>query len=401
MLDPRRIYLTTGFGQGFFFASWAVAAVVWWAVVLDLSPLQLVLLGTALEGTVLFSEIPTGVVADVLSRKWSVVTSWLVIGTAQFLTPLSEHFVWLMLCQVLWGLGLTFQSGADTAWVTDEIREPDDGLIVRHAMWRAVGVIAGILAAFVILTGSITLVMQVAGVGSVLFGCWLAVTMRETNFTPASGDARATWRAFGATLKKGFELTRRVSALRLMVVAVVFLAAADELVDRLDVDRVVDLGFPDLSGEDSVVLFGIVWMVMTILTIPVMAAANRHAERMEQPGGDGSARLLRLLIIAGATGVLFLAIGTPLALALMGWVMRDVIRETVEPLSMAWTNRHAEPDVRATVLSFRSQAQSGGEVLGGVLLGLVAQFLGGGVAFGAAAILMLIAAFQFRASRDL
>jgi len=53
------------------------------AVDLDLSATQLLLLGTSMEVAMLLGEIPTGVVADVFSRKWSVV-----IGSAETAEPL-------------------------------------------------------------------------------------------------------------------------------------------------------------------------------------------------------------------------------------------------------------------------------------------------------------------------
>lgn len=60
-------------------------------------------------------------------------------------------------------------------------------------------------------------------------------------------------------------------------------------------------------------------------------------------------------------------------LAVGGWTIRDIAREVLEPLSVAITNRHAESSVRATVISFRGQAEAVGEVMGGLLLGTLAQ----------------------------
>ncbi len=55
--------------------------VVWWVVELQLPPLQLALLGTALVLTILVAEAPTGVMADLYGRKPSVVASFAVMGT--------------------------------------------------------------------------------------------------------------------------------------------------------------------------------------------------------------------------------------------------------------------------------------------------------------------------------
>src|SRR5213075_1757806 len=49
---------------------------------LHLSPLQLVLMGTAMEGAVFLFEVPTGVVADTYSRRLSLIIGYLGMGVA-------------------------------------------------------------------------------------------------------------------------------------------------------------------------------------------------------------------------------------------------------------------------------------------------------------------------------
>lgn len=397
-MNPRRIYLTTGLAQGFFWAGWAIAAAPWWTVILDLSPIRLVLLGTALELTVLLAEIPTGVVADVFSRKWSVVLSWAVIGVAQILGPVTEIFVLMLVWQVLWAIGFTLQSGADTAWVTDEIGEADDRLIMRHAIVRSVGVVLGILGAFATVQISVIATMQIFGCGSLAFAGWLAFTMRETNFSPIDRTDRSSWSAFGVTLREGWRLTRGVRALRVLAIATVLFSMADELVDRLDLRRMVDLGLPNIDGEEAVYAFGAIWIVMTLLNIPAMFIADRRASATEaDPTAPADTeRLIRTILVIAGLGVFTMAVGFSFAVAVGGWIARDVAREVIEPLSIAWTNRQAPSEVRATVLSFRSQAAALGEVVGGIALGLIANYVSIALAFGIAAALFLVAALQFR-----
>jgi hypothetical protein len=46
------------------------------------------------------------------------------MGAAMLATGLVTDFPLLMATQMLWGISWTFASGADTAWVTDELNEP-------------------------------------------------------------------------------------------------------------------------------------------------------------------------------------------------------------------------------------------------------------------------------------
>jgi DHA3 family tetracycline resistance protein-like MFS transporter len=382
-----------GWWQGFSLAAFSVAAISWWVVDLELSPLRLVLLGTALEVAVLVAESPTGVVADVYSRKWSMVISWLLLGTAQALMPVSD-IIWLLwVWQALWGFGYTFQSGADTAWVTDEVGEPDDDLVLRRGVVRSIGVAIGITAAMVATQWSVTGTIVASGLVSIAFAGFLALAMPEQHFQPVarrSDETRLTTMA-----RTWWQGARKVSGhrlLRIIMVSVFVASMADELVDRLDFARLRELGFADVDAAGSALWFGGAWLAMTLITIPAMIVVNRRARSGVAADGDQrSALLLAGLLTATAVGVGAMA-GPIFALAIVGWVVRDVAREVAEPLSEAWTNRHAPPELRATVLSFRTQAESSGEILGGVSLGLLADYLGLAPAFAAAAVALAVAA---------
>ncbi len=64
--------------------TWVVMA-VFLVSELDLSPLQLILMGTAMEAAVFLFEVPTGVVADTYSRRLSLIVGYLGMGLAWML----------------------------------------------------------------------------------------------------------------------------------------------------------------------------------------------------------------------------------------------------------------------------------------------------------------------------
>ena len=76
-----------------------------------LNPLQMVLVGTALETSILAFEIPTGIVADSLSRRKSVIIGVFLLGAGTVLFGLIPRFWLIILAQIIWGLGYTFTSG--------------------------------------------------------------------------------------------------------------------------------------------------------------------------------------------------------------------------------------------------------------------------------------------------
>ena len=139
--DPARVFVRgMGLTEGLEWGFW-LAATVWWVVVLDLSPLQLVGMGAVLEVTVLLAETPTGVVADMVSRRRSIMIGQIVMGAAYVWAVVSFDYWMILPAQALFGVGWTFRSGADTAWVTDELKGLDPDLRslqeVRDAVERA------------------------------------------------------------------------------------------------------------------------------------------------------------------------------------------------------------------------------------------------------------------------
>jgi len=391
---PDRVYLFTGAAQGFT-SSWGLAAVVWWVVELEFDPLQLVLLGAAIEVTVLLAEVPTGVVADLHSRKWSVVIAYLLMGLAMSLAPITPIFGVLLVWQVVWSIGWTLQSGADTAWVTDEIEDDPAPLIVRHAVWRSVGLLVGLPVAAVVGWWSLEGAMVVMGTAAVVVGLGLALVMPERGFTPAERSSDRRWSDAVRVWRAGAHVVLESPMLRIVVGAMVLMGVADEAVDRLDVLRLVQLGLPQFADEQAVVFFGAIWWVMTLVNVPVMMWL---ADRVSSASDERAARLVQLLLVVSAVGVTALALSPAISVAIAGWAVRDVGREVIDPVGVALANRHAVPESRATVISFRGQAEAMGEVIGGLTLGALARATSVPVALVCAAGVLVIAVLPFAAT---
>ena len=70
-----------------------------------LSPLQMVLVGTTLEVACFLFEVPTGIVADLYSRRLSIIIGFTLIGAGFLLQGLVPAFIAILAAQVLWGIG--------------------------------------------------------------------------------------------------------------------------------------------------------------------------------------------------------------------------------------------------------------------------------------------------------
>ena len=320
-------------------------------------PLALVLTGTTLEICYTLAEVPTGVVADRKGRKRSVVIGLVMVGCSFFLDAVPVLAV-VVVAQVFIGVGWTFLSGADVAWLTDEVGEeaarPLYASGARAELWGSLGgmVVGGAL-------GLVALWLPLVAAGAVLLllGGWLSRHMHESERQIAA-DERWT---MVETLRRTRASVRTRPAVAVLLGVMVAVGFAGEGVDRLWQLHLVG----DEAGERSTVL-----VVSGLFSLAILAGAmlTRLVERRLEADEDG-VHARRWLVAANALlagSVLALAIG-PWWLAAAGLVATNGIRHASEPLVRAWANRDADPATRATLNSLVGQAESVGEIAGGGL----------------------------------
>lgn len=335
-----------------------------------LDPLQLVLAGTALELAVFLSEIPTGVLADVYGRRLSVIVGTVVSAAGFALIGASPTFLFIAGGQIVWGVGWTFISGANDAWLTDETSEQAAApVFVRATQMVSAGRLAGVPAGVALALASLRLPYFVGGAVLLLAALLLALVMTERGFTPHGGASRRSWRAMTSTLRAGLGVVRVRSVVGTILVVELLFGASSEAFDRLTPLLLIDhIGLP--SALDAVAWFGVLGAGSVVGAIAATWLAGRATDL-----ADARAIVRTLLaltaVVTVASLVFALAGAFWLALAAIwavGWV-----RVAIDPLMLAWLNRGLDPASRATVLSMLGQSNALGQVGGGPLLGLVGR----------------------------
>lgn len=374
------------------FQGYWLVTMLYLVTVADLSPFQLVFVGTAMELTILVAEIPTGVVADTLSRKWSLVVSQVVMGLGMLATGLVTDFGLLVGTQMLWGLGWTFASGADVAWITDETDDPMaiDGILARSAGHQLAGAAVGIVG-FGLLGWATSLAVAIVGSGVAMLALagFIAVAFPERNFTPTSEHR---WRESREIFAGGVGLARRDRPILVMFAAVVLISSGSEAYDRLYPKRLVTVGFP----EEPVMWFAL----LGVATLATGAAVLRIVQRRIDRRG-GASRSYALACVAGSVGLVLLANAPGPSMGVAGVMLVGGIAWTVtRSVSAIVVNRRATSRVRATVQSFLGQVESIGEIAGGITFGLVAQRLSIPVALMCSAVLVGLSGLLVHADRS-
>lgn len=373
--SARTVYTVFNVAVSMFFALAFVVNMVYFVTVAKLNPLQLVLIGTSMELSIFIFEIPTGVVADTISRRASVIIGVFLLGVGTFLMGFIPQFLPILIAQVTWGLGYTFTSGALDAWISDEVGEENaPAVFLNGAKMSQWGGLAGVPVSILLAQGHInTPILVSAGLFWVL-GFYLIRFMPENGFKPTPREDRTNWQHMLQTTRKGIGMLKVRPALASILFIGLFFGLYSEGFDRLWNAHILEqFTFPELFGFKMITWFGIMEAVQQILIIVAVSRVEKRADTSQTPtlvrGLAGlSAALAGFLLLFALAGNLWLSVSAVIAIG--------VVRGLIWPLYTAWVNHRLDSSVRATVLSMSGQVDSIGQIASGPLLGVVARNFG-------------------------
>ena len=377
-----------GLSFGAHLPTWVVMS-VYLVQQLHLSPLQLVLMGTAMEAAVFLFEVPTGVVADTYSRRLSLVIGYLGMGLAWLAVGLVSA-PWLIIALWgVWGLAYTFTSGAEQAWLADEVGPDNVGpIFLRGARWGQAGAVVGLLLQVAVGTQSLRAGVILGGVFTVLVGIGCLLFMPETAFRRRPRHERASaLTEMRTTAFKGARFAWAAPVIVLLAGVELFMGASAEAFDRLkEAHFLRDVGLPAVGSLEPVIWFGIFWLVGMLLNI---AAIGSLIKSVERGGRQTVAYFLFGFTAVELVAMLVFALTGSTWVAIAGLLGVFFCRNMQGPLYDTWLNEQiTDSSVRATVMSMTGQANAIGQAGGGPVLGTIGNVWGirAALAVGAAAI---------------
>jgi DHA3 family tetracycline resistance protein-like MFS transporter len=387
-MESQRFYLFARCVYALAWTNMVTVNLVFMVEVAGLDPLQMVLVGTVLELSVFLFEIPTGVVADRVSRRLSVIVGHFLIGVGFLVIVLVPTFEVILLSQVVWGIGWTFISGAYPAWLTSEVGVQRANETMLRASQLSHGVaFVGIGLAIALAHVSLALPIAVGALTAVGLSVAMLVFMREDHFEPASDAQRETWTGMRQTFMAGVNVVRAQQVLILMLLITAVVGMFSEGLDRLFTPHLLErFEFPALAGLDTVAWWGVIAAVGNLAGLLATTLARRHV--------DLSAQQQLSLVLAGcllgiAIGVLLLAnLNTFYGVLACFWLV-GALRSAYGPLLTAWLNRLFPDSSRATLFSLYGQADAAGQVMGGPVVGVLARQLSIGLALSVSAFMLL------------
>ncbi|MED1644891.1 MFS transporter [Brevibacillus agri] len=399
VMNATHVYMTKRFATSLANATMFTTYALYYIAALGLNPFELLLVGMVLELSVLLFEGVTGVVADTYSRRLSVIIGMFLLGTAFVLQgilpaidgvlPFVSAFMWVLVAQVFCGVGDTFVSGADTAWIADEVGEEKLGSIfMRAKRYSLLANMLGIGLSVWLSTLAPNLPYLVGGLIYLGLGVFLILFMQETGFTPRERERGAShWREMAQTWLSGAHVIRRQPILLLILLVTLFTGAASEGYDRLrEAHLISEIGFPQLAGISMAMWFGIIAALSSLLGLFAVSFAEKRLDV-----NNGRVVIVGMFVLTALkiAALISFAMAPDFGWALAALLLIGAIESLINPLYDTWLNLNIESSVRATVLSMMSQSNAFGQTAGGPAVGWIGNRLSIRASLLTAALLLL------------
>ncbi len=374
-LPALTAYLLMRGMRSFLFWTAFITGAIYYIQGVGFDPLQLVLVGTALELTAFACEIPTGVIADLYGRKRSVILGTFLIGVAFVLQGAVARFYAVLLAQVFYGLGWTLISGAEDAWLADEIgTERLARAYLRGKQVALAASFAGVIASVALASIALNVPFLISGCGLIGLAALLIGIMPEANFHPASHASIAPWKRMTSTLAEGL-LAIRLSPVLILILGMTLLyGVSREGIDRLwEVHILSAVAMPDFGNLKTVAWFGVINALAMLAALAASLLLQSWIHRLE--GRPAIIWLIGRYVLLAAS-ILWFALSRSFISIVAAYVLLYALREIGDAVQSAWVNRSIDSNSRATVLSTISQMDALGQAGGGPVIGAIGTRIG-------------------------
>jgi DHA3 family tetracycline resistance protein-like MFS transporter len=373
--NPYRLYLFgLEFGASFLVGMINTTASLYWYSRGHLNPLQLVLLGTMVELAYFIFQLPTGAIADLFSRRACVIAGTFAYAAGVIEQALSPAFPNLLAAQILVGLGAALTYGAQESWIADEMADVDmTKVYVRATQLGIVGAIGGSAISGLVALAGLQMPMLIGGSLTAVLGFVLLAIMPENNFRSARGGdvhlLKGAWASFREQAGATRTAVLAVPALVALFGATFFLGMWSESFDRLWAPFFIhSIPFPHAFGGHQSIWFSIIAVSVALLSLGSTELAKRRTDRL---GPTSIATTLLAMAVLIGIGVVVVAGAHLFAVAVGAYLLVQVVRPIFDPLLAGWMVSRIAPGLRATAFSAKDMFDSGGQMIGGPIVGVI------------------------------
>jgi MFS family permease len=335
---------------------------------IGLSLLQVGFLTSAALTTALVFEIPTGAIADLYGRKFSVLLGYALEGILFIAIAFSTNFYYLLGIFIIFGIAGTLSSGAKEAWVIDLIRSKrkkfsqnyfmKSGSIVAFSMF-----FSGILGAFLVKSYGVRIIWYFAGAGFLLSVFMLALFAQES-FKQKKTKVKESFKEVSKQTKTSISFSLKHPILFWYLLAMFFIAFQGVFSTSISwVPFLQELNLP-------VHYFGYMWSGMML----VAAVSPLFSKKLMTKGKEINFFIKMSIIGGGSFLLVYFVHSWVYAIAIM--LFAEFFWETQTPVSKTYFHKFIPSKLRATVGSFQGMIYSFAGIIGMPIAGYLVDTVG-------------------------
>ncbi len=350
------ISFANGLAMSFFFATYVL-----FLRDAGLSLLEINLVNCFFMASCFLLEFPTGLLADNVSRKFSVVISFCLYGIGMLVYYFSASFWMFVLAEIIIAFGSTFYSGAFDAWLVDAVNHHEKGFDLRGVFRRShvfcqSGVLIGVLVGAYAGENNLALPWLLSSIGFFVVGAIAYTTIREDGFHKP--EKRVDIRL--AIRESVIYGVKNKSLFFIIITGFIFFFAIAPL------NMYSQLVFENLG----VSVPGLGWIHdATVISMIIGSIAVKHVSNYF----ESEKKELMFILFILALSIVLASQSSLLVIVLFGYMAHEVARGGFKPVRLHYINEKIPSSKRATLLSFDSMISKLGMFAGLLTSGLVAN----------------------------
>lgn len=311
-------------------------------------------------------QVPTGAFADCYGRKKSINLGCFLLAVS-FLGYYFGNFFWLFVAlEILGALGHSFIYGALNSWVIDELNSNDaqdnSKLMARGKSWHLIGLGLGSCLGGYLGQYNLALPWLLAASAHLLLIPLFLFFMKETNFHVKK--INFNWKKFfGSIFKESGKGIRYSWDHKVIIQPLIFCAIASACFMGLNMQWQGFFKAKGLAVADMGLIFLGASMAVLLGTLLTRWWFERRAPNLKMLFLSQGITAIGIILTTAYVGIV----------PIMFWFMlHEVGRGMIDPIETSWLHSNIISEHRTTIPSFGSMLNSGGNVLGLIISGLLA-----------------------------
>lgn len=352
---------------------------------------QIALLAAIFEASILIFEMPTGLVADIYGRKISVLLSALVSLISGIFFIFFPYISGFIIAEILNGLGETFRSGALEAWLVDSLKHEGKEEKIKYAFaqgtkFKSFGNISGLILGGYLASLKIKLVWVPFTLLFFILSIFLISKMKE-KYKIEKAVSHKIFPKVSEMIKRSSTVLKSQKLILALLLLVLFSEFSFETISQ----------YWQVHFSENLFIkteyFGWILVASSVITILLINKVTKLSDRFGKLTTRKFKHEVSSLVILEFLFLLSLfviAMTYSPILAVIFFILLQSFASFKEPIFLDLYNKHIPSEQRATLLSFQSLVGSGGEVLAGLCIGIVALKFGLRITFGLGSVVLLL-----------